>query len=125
MNRVVNNRSRIEIRRDLRKNKTPQEEILWSKLRNRKTGSKWRRQVSIGPYVADFYCREKLLAIEIDGSHHLINKEYDQDREKYFSKFGIKTMRFWNNDIDTNIEKVIGVITSAPLAFPGEGPGVR
>ena len=107
MSRIINNFKRKDIRKELRKNQTPQEIILWSKLRDNQTKYKWKRQVSIGPYIADFYCSKKLLAIEIDGSQHLDDKEYDREREKYFLNLGIKTIRFWNNEINTNTEGVM------------------
>ena len=107
MPRIINNFQRKEVRKVLRRNPTPQEIILWSKLRNNQTGYKWKRQVSIGPYIADFYCWKKLLVIEVDGSQHSNNKEYDKEREKYFDTLEIKTLRFWNNEINTNIEGVM------------------
>ena len=110
MPRIVNNFLRKNIRKELRKNQTPHEIILWSRLRNNQTNQKWKRQVSIGPYIADFYCSKKLLIIEIDGSQHLDNKEYDKDREKYFLNLGIQTIRFWNNEINTNIDSVLKII---------------
>ncbi|MCC7160241.1 endonuclease domain-containing protein [Candidatus Nomurabacteria bacterium] len=110
MPRIVNNFKRKKIRKELRKNQTPQETILWSKLRNNQTKQKWRRQVSIGPYIADFYCAKKLLVIEIDGSQHLDNEEYDKDREQYFLDLGIRTTRFWNSEINTNIDGVFKII---------------
>ena len=128
MIRIINNRKRIEVRKQLRKNQTPQEIILWSKLRNNQTNYKWKRQVSIGPYIADFYCWKKLLAIEIDGSQHLKNKDYDVDRENYFLNLGIRTVRFWNNEINTNINgvmvKIENELKKEPLPSPllkGEG----
>jgi len=107
MQRIINNRKRIDVRKQLRKNQTPQEAALWSKLRNNQTNYKWKRQVSIGPYIADFYCWKKLLVVEIDGSQHLENKDYDKDRDLYFSSLGIRTLRFWNNEINTNIVGVM------------------
>jgi len=122
MPRIVNNKKRIEIRKQLRKNQTPQEIILWSKLRNSQTGNKWKRQVSIGPYIADFYCWKKLLIIEVDGSQHLENKKYDEERNKYFSNLEIKTLRFWNNEINTNINgvmlKIENELKKEPLPTP-------
>ena len=106
MPRIINNFQRKGVRLELRKNQTPQETILWAKLRNNQTGYKWKRQVSIGPYIADFYCWEKLLVVELDGSQHLENKEYDKEREKYFLNLGIRTIRFWNNEVNQNIEGV-------------------
>lgn len=96
----------------LRKTQTPQEAILWSRLRNNQLSFKFRRQYSVGPYVLDFYCPLKKLAIEIDGSHHIENKEYDFERSSYLSMFGIKVIRFWNNEINTNINGVILKIVS-------------
>jgi very-short-patch-repair endonuclease len=91
----------------LRKNSTPQEIILWGFIRNNALGYKFRRQHSVGPYVADFYCHKLQLVIEIDGSQHLQQRDYDLERERYFSHLGITTIRFWNNEINNNIEGVI------------------
>jgi very-short-patch-repair endonuclease len=94
----------------LRKNQTPQESILWARLRRDQLGFKFKRQYSVGPYVLDFYCPVKKLAIEIDGSQHLENKEYDKERTEYLSVFKIKVLRFWNNEINTNIDGVVSKI---------------
>ena len=110
------------VRKELRKNQTPQEIILWAKLRDNQTKHKWKRQVSIGPYIADFYCWKKLLVIELDGSQHLENKEYDKSREKYFACLGIKTIRFWNNEVNTNIEGIMKIITEELQRKPHPSP---
>ncbi len=94
-------------RKNLRQNSTPQEVILWSKLRGSGLGFKFRRQHSIGSFIVDFYCSEKKLIIEIDGSQHVDNKRYDEERSKYLEGMGYKVVRFWNNEINTNIEGVI------------------
>ncbi len=91
----------------LRTNQTPQEILLWSMLRREKLGFKFRRQHSIGGYIVDFYCPNKKLVIEIDGSQHFINQEYDKNRSKYFEGLGIKVIRFTNSEINTNIDGVI------------------
>ena len=125
MKRVINNQNQKEIRRELRRNQTPQEILLWSKIRNNQTGYKWRRQVSIGPYIADFYCREKFLVIEVDGSQHVENKEYDVERNDFFKSFGIRTLRFWNNEVNVSMEGVMIKImseienTTSPQPSPG------
>ena len=125
MKRVINNQNQKEIRRELRRNQTPQEILLWSKIRNNQTGYKWRRQVSIGPYIADFYCREKFLVIEVDGSQHVENKEYDVERNDFFKSFGIRTLRFWNNEVNVSMEGVMIKImseienTTSPPPSPG------
>jgi very-short-patch-repair endonuclease len=122
MQRIINNRKRINIRKELRKKQTPQEMILWSKLRNNQTNHKWKRQVSIGPYIADFYCWKKLLVIEIDGSQHLENKDYDKERNNYFSNLEIRTLRFWNNEINTNITGVMNKIENELKKEPHPNP---
>lgn len=94
-------------RRELRKSLTPQEFKLWVYLKNKKLGQKFRRQHSIGPYIVDFYCREKNLIIELDGSQHIEAKKYDEERDNYMKILGVKVLRFWNNEIDKNIEEVL------------------
>ena len=125
MKRFINDRSKKETRRYLRKSQTPEEILLWSKIRNNQIGYKWKRQVSIGFYVADFYCREKLLAIEIDGSQHLDNKEYDKERSEFFETLGIKTLRFWNSDIVKDLGGVMKIILKnlemQPHPTPSQG----
>ena len=93
----------------LRKNMTKQEKILWQFLRKKNiNGLKFRRQYIIGNYIVDFICNEKKLIIEIDGGQHNENKNiiYDQARTKYLESKGYKVIRFWNCDIDKNIEGV-------------------
>lgn len=128
MKRVINDKSKKEARRDLRKNQTKEEILLWSRIRNNQIGYKWRRQISIGRYVADFYCREKFLAVELDGSQHLENKEYDKEREDFFKLLGIKTLRFWNSEVRENLEDVVNKILHnvecrPPSPFQEKGVG--
>ncbi len=86
---------------------TEEEVILWTQLKNSNLNNKFRRQVSIGKYIADFYCVKRKLVIEIDGSQHIDNKEYDKERESYMKSLGIKTIRFWNGDIRKNLNGVL------------------
>ena len=101
-------------RKDLRNNSTPQEILLWLKLKNSQLGFKFRRQHSIGGYITDFYCPEKKLVIEIDGSQHFEkeNEEYDKNRSAYFEGLGIKVLRFTNAEINTNMNGVLLEITT-------------
>ena len=95
--------------RKLRKDTTPQERKLWNLLRNRQfNGLKFVRQHPIGDYIVDFACRRKMLIIEIDGGQHNTNDniEYDEKRTKFLNEKGYKVIRFWNNEIDNNIEGV-------------------
>lgn len=95
--------------RALRKNMTKQERILWQFLRKKSiNGLKFRRQYQVGNYIVDFICNEKKLIIEIDGGQHNEEKNviYDLERTKYLEVKGYKVIRYWNNDIDNNIEGV-------------------
>lgn len=94
-------------RKDLRNNITPEELILWYRLKNKTLGYKFRRQHSMGNFIADFYCASKKLVIELDGSQHLDNTEYDQERTNYFESLGIKVIRFWNGEINKNLNGVL------------------
>ena len=102
-----------ERRKGLRKSSTPQEFKLWFYLKNKNLGVKFRRQQSIGPYIADFYCKEKNLIIELDGSQHIEAKKYDKERDSYLQTLGIKVLRFWNSEVEKNIEEVLIKIKSA------------
>ncbi len=95
--------------RILRKNMTEQERLLWQYLKKRSINNfKFRRQYPIGNYIVDFVCLEKRLIIEIDGGQHNQSENvlYDQKRTQYIEKFGYKVIRFWNNEIENNIEGV-------------------
>ena len=100
-------------RQVLRKEMTPQEIILWSRIKNKQLGFKFRRQHSLGKYIADFYCSEKNLVLEIDGSQHADQENYDNARTDFFENRGLKVLRFWNNEINTNINGVIMKIREA------------
>ena len=92
---------------ELRKELTPAERKLWALIRNDQLGVNFRRQHAIGNYIPDFVCIEKKLIIELDGSQHLEQKEYDEERTKHLNSLGYKVIRFWNNDVMNNIEGVI------------------
>ncbi len=102
-----------DLARNLRKNMTKQEKVLWKILRNTNLNNcKFKRQYPIGDYIVDFICIEKFLIIEIDGGQHnqYKNIKYDNERTKYLEKRGFKVLRFWNNDIDLNINGVCETI---------------
>ena len=95
--------------RDLRRNATDAEALLWSKLRNRQLCSaKFRRQVVIAPYIADFICFDARLIIEVDGGQH--SEETDASRTAFLETQGFKVIRFWNHEVLTNIEGVLETI---------------
>lgn len=96
--------------RALRKNMTPTEALLWARLRNRKCGGfKFRRQQIIEGFIADYYCEQAQLVVEVDGGIHsdLDVKKNDDHREIVFKARGIKTIRFMNDAVKHNIDFVI------------------
>jgi len=102
-----------EKRRALRREMTDAERALWSKLSNRQLGGlKFRRQYGLGEYIADFYCPESRLVVELDGGQHYQEegKEYDALRAQYMSAMGIRTIRFPNNEVLANLAGVLAEI---------------
>ena len=102
----VHNQQNRFLRKDLRNNTTKTEKILWEHLKGKRLGYKFRRQHGIGPYIVDFYCPQKSLAIEADGEYHRHQIEYDENRDKYLSSIGCVVLRFSNYDILENISCV-------------------
>ena len=93
----------------LRQSQTPQETILWNLLRNRKIlNTKFKRQYPVGNYIVDFASPEIKLIIEIDGGQHnqTQNIEYDSQRTSFLNSLGYTVIRFWNNEINDNLEGV-------------------
>ncbi len=70
-------------------------------------GFKFHRQHSIDYYIADFYCAEKKLVIEVDGSQHAEHEEYDAERTRHFENLHLRVLRFWNNEINNNLQGVL------------------
>ena len=98
---------------ELRKEPTPAERKLWALLRNDQLGVNFRRQHAVGNYIPDFVCVQKKLIIELDGSQHLEQQEYDQERTIILDSLGYKVIRFWNNDVTNKIDGVILAILHA------------
>jgi very-short-patch-repair endonuclease len=85
------------------------ERLLWGSLRNRRLGGwKWRRQVPIGPFIADFHCVEAALVVELDGGQHGHDDAmaYDARRTAYLETLGFRVIRFWNHQVFENLEGV-------------------
>lgn len=112
MDYLHNHKSLRAARKELRKNMTPQESIIWAHVRNKKLGCKFYRQYSLGPYIVDFYCSSKKLIIEIDGNQHWQAQEYDEERTRFFNSLGYQLIRFNNSEIDQNLSAVMGKIAS-------------
>ena len=100
----------IELRHEL----TPAEQKLWAYLRGDKlNGVNFRRQHAIGPYITDFCSSKARLIIELDGSQHLEQEDYDTERTKYLEAQGYKVIRFWNNEVLNNLDGVMLAIIYA------------
>ena len=98
--------------KELRKNSTDVEIILWQQLRNRQlSGYKFRRQVPVDSYIVDFMCKSTKLIVELDGSQHAEQQDYDKKRTQYLETKGFKVFRFWNNEIIKNLSGVLEALT--------------
>ncbi len=99
-------------RKKLRKKMTRAETYLWACIRREKLGYQFLRQVSIGYYVVDFYCKDLNLAIEVDGSIHNIKaiKNRDHFRQKFLENLGVIFLRFSNDDVLYKTTTVLGTI---------------
>jgi len=98
----------------LRQNLTPEELIIWKHLRaHRFQGIGFRRQHAIGPYVVDFCAPRQKLIIELDGSQHLDQQEYDAERNAYLEGLGYRIIRFWNRSVVNELEEVLDRILKA------------
>ena len=97
--------------RDLRNRQTDAESKLWHHLRARRfQGLKFRRQYVIKPFIVDFICLEQRLIVELDGSQHLEQHEYDTERTVFLTAKGYEVVRFWNNVVLQNIRVVLTAI---------------
>ncbi len=100
--------------RELRRNQTEAEKILWQRLRaNRLAGWHFRRQQVIAGLIVDFYCHKAGLVVELDGEIHSQQVEYDQERERILESLGFKVLRFPNRAIEVDIDGVLEAISRA------------
>ena len=126
MTKIFNRSSEKEKRRILRSRMTEAECFLWKHIRNKNLGGlRFRRQVSIGYYIVDFYCPEKRLAVEVDGEYH--NQKEVQKNDTYRAEFltalGISVVRFSNEEVMNDIDGVCRKISEAtPSGAPRHLP---
>jgi very-short-patch-repair endonuclease len=119
---------KVQRARDLRRNMTPAERVLWQRLRaNRLDGFHFRRQQVIDGFIVDFYCHEAGLVVEVDGPVHVVQQEADAERESVLRGRGLTVLRFSNREVMNRIQTVIQTIRQtlravSPPQF-GEGLG--
>jgi very-short-patch-repair endonuclease len=102
-----------ECAKALRQKQSPPEIIFWRQIRDRRLGGfKFRRQYPIGRYVADFYCADLRLVIEIDGGLHCeeAQRVHDEERTRWIESRGYRVVRFWGRDVLNNLEGVLTVL---------------
>jgi len=113
---TYNTRSNKNFRKELRNSLTAAEAVLWQNLKGRQLlGKKFRRQISIGRYIVDFYCPEAGLIIELDGDRHfsITMDEYEARRTNYLEEEGLRIMRFENRELYDDLEGVLETIKEA------------
>jgi len=110
------NRELKERAREMRKNPTEAEALLWKFLRKKNLdGEQWYRQKTIGNFIVDFHCPQRKLVVEADGSQHFSEegRDHDAGRSGLFEELGLKVLRFENREILKNVEEVAEKIKSA------------
>jgi very-short-patch-repair endonuclease len=106
-------RNLTSLARKQRKSKNPWEYKLWQYLRSHRFyGLQFKRQIPMGKYIVDFCCRSKMLIIELDGGQHAekIVSKNDREKQRFLEELGFRVLRFWNNDVDDNLEGVLATI---------------
>ena len=92
-------KEKLQRAKELRREMTPAEKIVWEELRAKKLGVRFRRQQVIQGFIVDFYCHKAALVVEVDGDIHDLQKEEDERREKVLSALGLRIVRFGNDEV--------------------------
>jgi very-short-patch-repair endonuclease len=104
----------LRFARSLHKDPTHAERVLWQRVRRRQlAGFKFRRQHSVGPYICDFACLEASIVVELDGSQHAEQCDYDRRRDMFLRSRGFRVLRFWNSDVLARTEIILETIYEA------------
>lgn len=108
--------------RSLRREMTDSERKLWSRLRGEQLGVKFRRQHPLGNYIADFACLDPKLVVELDGSQHADQEEYDARRDAFLQAQGSALLRFASNEPHSNMDGMLTVIHERLKTLAGAAP---
>jgi very-short-patch-repair endonuclease len=103
-------KEKLERARELRREMTPAEKLLWQQVRAKKQGVRFRRQQIIQGFIVDFYCHKAALVVEVDGDIHDLQPKEDARREKVLREMGLTVARFSNDEVLRNLSIVIGEI---------------
>ncbi|WKZ37078.1 MAG: DUF559 domain-containing protein [Anaerolineales bacterium] len=105
-------KAKLERAKELRREMTPAEKLLWQEVRANKLGVRFRRQQVIQGFIVDFYCHQAGLVVEVDGDIHDLQKEEDERREKVLTEMGLRIVRFGNDEVGRELSAVVGKIKS-------------
>ena len=103
-------KEKLQRAKELRREMTPAEKLLWEELRANKLGVHFRRQQVIAGFIVDFYCHKSALVVEVDGDIHDLQQDEDARREKVLRELGLRIVRFKNDDVVRNLSAVVGKI---------------
>lgn len=103
-------KEKLQRAKELRREMTPAEKLLWEELRANKLGVHFRRQQVIVGFIVDFYCHRAALVVEVDGDVHDLRKEEDERRERVLCEMGLRIVRFGNDEVVRDVSTVAGKI---------------
>lgn len=103
-------KEKLQRAKELRREMTAAEKLLWQEVRAKKLGVRFRRQQVIAGYIVDFYCHKAALVIEVDGDIHDLQQEEDARREKVLREMGLRILRFGNEEVLKDLSMVMGKI---------------
>ena len=110
-------KEKLQRAKELRRDMTPAEKILWQELRANKLGVHFRRQQVIAGFIVDFYCHKAALVIEVDGDIHDLQQEEDARREKVLREMRLRVVRFRNEEVVKNLSAVVGKIRELVASY--------
>ena len=103
-------KEKLQRAKELRREMTPAEKMLWKEVRANKLGVHFRRQQVIAGFIVDFYCHKAALVVEVDGDIHDLQQEEDARRQKVLSEMGLRIVRFKNDEVVKDLSMVVGKI---------------
>lgn len=112
----------VTFARQLRRDATTEEKLLWNALRRKTLGVRFRRQQPLGHFVVDFYCHEARLAVELDGGQHA-DRPRDEWRDDWLRARGYEVVRYWNHEVREDLDAVVRDVARRVAAGRGPSPG--
>ena len=109
-------KEKLERAKELRREMTPAEKLLWQEVRAKKLGVRFRRQQVIAGFIVDFYCHKAGLVVEVDGDIHDLQQDEDARREKVLHELGMRVIRFGNDEFVKDLSTVVGKVREMVLA---------